>query len=239
MLLDGQPVHFQREADIFIVEAVGPCRTVCLQGMQTGKPITSGEAWIDNEAALAIAHTIRSFAANITEQVSPKNWNVGVWAEILRLFYEHLEYTPTAGHAHQVKTTAQKKDAPRDIFTDDYGKCHQLPIGLAERLTGMRGEVLGFLGYTGWRYDGGHGNTDQSTDTDANEARSGKETVDKEKQLSQRRAHARPAVSDLERRTGARRASLVVKLLTSVEYLRRREPKQIGVDLVAEHFESG
>ncbi len=100
--------------------------TLCLlvNNMDSDEKIYSKEIWIDHEKELSTSARTRSLS-DFIQGNQDLSWNYNKWGELIKVFNEHLTYTPERAETHSLNgsTTHQNVHTTfntSDVFVDSY-----------------------------------------------------------------------------------------------------------------------
>jgi len=122
------PFSFVSPHKIILTVEILP-HVIVLQGKINNNIVRSQIAWIDIETQLRSTARYRSLFDNIRTRITPSEWGIGAWNEILVIFCKNLEYMPPCSISGlTTKTDNEKKNTEpfeftaEDVFSNSYNK---------------------------------------------------------------------------------------------------------------------
>jgi hypothetical protein len=88
-------------------------RSLYLFGALSGAPFQTAPFWIDDEASLAITATQRSLERTLRKRATRREWDLGDWQEVVKVFCADLEYVQGKRLDRAVRQEARSNGARR------------------------------------------------------------------------------------------------------------------------------
>jgi hypothetical protein len=213
-------------------------RYVRLRGtLEDGSELTSGAAWVDDEASLGISVPERRIAAKLIEAAEAGSLSAGGMFEILQLLHQHLQ-APIRSVAQK---TSEPQDDPKtfnhsysieDVFSDDFGRPHAFPTAT---LPGGFREADFFKAFTAY-FTINNAEEPQGSPEDVTDGNDDQEIEDKKakEEIERRHATARRAEEGARLRNKLMGAlEKVIKAMSTDEFVASRPPDRLGADIAA------
>ena len=223
--------------DGFMIDVDGSPAVVALEGSWRGERVVSRLHWVDHEWELSASGRQRQFALGLKNHVSPATWNLGAWAELLRLLGDHLRYTPSRP-IESTTDSPNREDEVRTYSDEDFITAnYRLPsratpsaTDQAVRILGLQRLLLDYFGLQPEQEPGDAVESDEESDEGNDQGESARQGT---------RGGKRPPVStgwpqepsEAERRRARRFADLVAEQLVDEEFIQHRSPSLLGRDL--------
>ena len=236
-IVDGETVDYEKanEQELLVHSPKAPSR-VFLEGKTRTDTIRSATCWIDNEFFLRSNSKRRLLVDTLGTKIRGVQWNIGAYADVLKIFHQHLEYMDQkTGISRTLLKRKDKQDksivySESDIFSDDFGLPSSLsirmPSGEKERIDGFRKMILRWFGVET------NGETTEEVDLDESESESDDEPVDRVERLpSPKKKVTTVKAEGSELRRAKKTVENVISTMASTDFLRKRSPKQLGIDI--------
>jgi len=242
--LDDQevPCKLDNDNSIIINSKTAP-QTIIVFGKQGNNMVESARGWVDSEPELRSTSYQRRLADAISKRVTPAEWNITVWGDILKLLYENLEYMPKRstvfkpqGASESSSNVEEIQFTTSDVFTDHYGlpggTFSGLPRDEDGKIIGLQQLLLQWFGIS------------VSTDDASLEVKSEREMESTETALNEKETDifvedlngTRPSYKgkdndERERKRAHRLINKIIGLFTQDQFLLNRSPEHLGLDL--------
>lgn len=210
-------------------------RTIHLEATSSQGAVTSRDHWVNHEGELSVTSPQRKAASGVADRISPAQWSLGSWTEVMRLLSDHLKYEPTAVCLHAAR---QKIDeTPRsyasdDFFTAKYGLPSRRTYGGFDdesgRILGLQRLLLNYLGADSATLVVPE---DESLDDEEDEGVDRPAPIPKPRPAPTRQNKKRTTVSPGEQQKARQIARRVINRVLEEQFLRHRSQDLLANDL--------